>query len=406
MTCIKDDFCTARKVALLKLTTSIQRQAGRARSAEIAHIRERGLNATIIARKRLREFHVTIEPLPDEPPAALIRRLHAFLSAHNAVIVRQEVFGLRSAAARFFKRTAALSRAITWPIVWAEGEPTGKGPIAGIHAFAISGAEVQWLFLNGRPVASVFSDGFARHLLLSGITPSTDTEDPAEATDEVFDLIATQLSRSRMDWKHVARTSFYLDRILNWYGDFNLVRKDAFDRFEIYSQRMPASTGVGAANLAGLPLTVSAWAVQPLRLDAGVASVISPLQCSARDYGSCFSRAVEINTPDLRRLLISGTASISPDGATEHRRDIWGQMVRTFDVVEAILSSRSMRWTDVSRATVYLKHAHDACAFDEFLAAHCLNLPLVVTRAEVCRDDLLFEIELDAVISTKPQRNV
>jgi hypothetical protein len=51
LTCIKDHVYTTRKVARLKLTTSIQQQAGRTRSAEIAHIRERGLNATIIARK-------------------------------------------------------------------------------------------------------------------------------------------------------------------------------------------------------------------------------------------------------------------------------------------------------------------------------------------------------------------
>lgn len=393
-------------MALLKLTSTIQRTASRARSAEIAHIRERGLNATIIARKQLREFHITIEPLPDEPPAALVRRLHGFLSAHNAVVLRQETFGLRRAAARFFKCALDLPVNITWPIVWIEGEPTGKSPIAGIHAFAISGPDVQWLFLNGRSVASVFSDGFARHCLLSGVTPSADVADPAEATDEVFDRIAGLLSRARMDWKHVARTSFYLDRILDWYGPFNLVRKDAFDRFEIYSQRMPASTGVGAANLAGLPLVASAWAVQPLQLDVSVAPVLSPLQCSARDYGSCFSRAVEIAAPDLRRLLVSGTASISPDGVTEHRGDIWRQMMRTFEVVDAILASRSMRWTDVSRATVYLKHIHDAVAFRIFMAAHGLNLPVVVTRADVCRDDLLFEIELDAVISPKPQKRV
>jgi enamine deaminase RidA (YjgF/YER057c/UK114 family) len=134
--------------------------------------------------------------------------------------------------------------------------------------------------------------------------------------------------------------------------------------------------------------------------------VISPLHCSARDYGSCFSRAVEIGAPDMRRLLISGTASISRDGMTDHVGDFAAQVNETFEVVEAILNSRNMRWKDVSRANAYLRHAKDAAAFDQFLSNNGYHLPLVTTRADVCRDDLLFELEVDAVVSTaRPLRS-
>ena len=340
---------------------------------------------------------MTVEPLQGESLRRMVKRLHNFLSAYGAVIIREEVFGLRSVADEFLRATTGAVCVITWPVSWLEGEPLGRGGVAGIHAFAVSGAEVRWLFSNGRPVASIFSDGYARHCILGDINPSSEAEPRLEQADEIFDLIDQQLSRARMEWKNVARTWLYLDRILEWYGDFNLVRKDAFDRFELYSHSMPSSTGIGASNLAGAAVTAGAWAVAPLRPEARVEQVISPLQCSARDYGSCFSRAVEIVCPDLRRLMVSGTASISRDGITEHRGDFWRQMARTFDVVDAILESRSMGWRNVSRATAYLRRAKDVAACEEFLALRGLRLPLIMTRADVCRDDLLFEIELDAL---------
>ena len=378
-------------------TTSKSRR--RRQAAQAAHIRERGLNATIVGRGQLREFHVTVEPLQGESIRRMVKRLHTFLSAYGAVIIREEVFGLRSVADQFLRATTDAAGVITWPVSWLEGEPVGRGGVAGVHLFAVSGVEVRWLFSGGRPVASIFSDGYARHCILGDINPASETEPRLEQADELFDLIDLQLSRARMEWKNVARTWLYLDRILEWYRDFNLVRKDAFDRFELYSHAMPASTGIGASNLAGAALTAGAWALAPLRPEARVEQVISPLQCSARDYGSCFSRAVEIVCPDLRRLMISGTASISRDGITEHRGDFWRQMARTFEVVDAILESRGMAWKNVSRATAYLRCVKDAAACEEFLALRRLRLPIIITRADVCRDDLLFEIELDALAS-------
>ena len=158
-----------------------------------------------------------------------------------------------------------------------------------------------------------------------------------------------------------------------------------------------SSTGIGAANPFGCALVAGFWAMEDIAGEASFFAVPSPLQCSARDYGSCFSRAVEMATPDLRRLMISGTASISPEGLTEHVGDVRKQGARTFEVVNAILESRRMKWTDVSRATAYLKRATDGWALAEYLLDHDLHLPLIVTEADVCRDDLLFEMELDAM---------
>jgi enamine deaminase RidA (YjgF/YER057c/UK114 family) len=126
--------------------------------------------------------------------------------------------------------------------------------------------------------------------------------------------------------------------------------------------------------------------------------VKSPLQFSATEYGSSFSRAVELQLPDHRRLYISGTASIDTDGTTVHIGDPQAQVALTMKVVQAILESRQMTWNDVTRALAYFKHAHDAPIFDKYCMLNDIRpLPVIIAENDVCRDELLFEIEMDAV---------
>jgi enamine deaminase RidA (YjgF/YER057c/UK114 family) len=123
------------------------------------------------------------------------------------------------------------------------------------------------------------------------------------------------------------------------------------------------------------------------------------LQGPALDYGSSFSRAVEFSTPELRRLYVSGTASIRPDGRTAHPTDVRAQVELTMEVVEALLGSRGMTWKHCVRAIGYFKHMADAGAFEAWRAARGVGpLPVVLAKSDVCRNDLLFELELDAIL--------
>jgi enamine deaminase RidA (YjgF/YER057c/UK114 family) len=129
--------------------------------------------------------------------------------------------------------------------------------------------------------------------------------------------------------------------------------------------------------------------------------VASPLQCPAPAYGSSFSRAMEISTNGGRQLFISGTASIAPGGKTRWVGDVRKQVGLTMDVIEAILRSRRFLLEDLSRATAYFRRAADASVFAEWLAARQLShLPVVSAECDVCRDDLLFELEAEAMAET------
>ncbi len=133
-------------------------------------------------------------------------------------------------------------------------------------------------------------------------------------------------------------------------------------------------------------------------IKTGSEKYVYGLRCPALDYKSSFSRAVELSFPTHRQLLISGTASIDPDGASAHLNDTMAQIELTIQVVKAVLSSRGMDWADLSRGIAYFKNRADIVLWEEWVLKNNLpRFPLGVSHADVCREYLLFEIEVDAV---------
>src|SRR5207248_2848266 len=126
-----------------------------------------------------------------------------------------------------------------------------------------------------------------------------------------------------------------------------------------------------------------------------------PLQCPAPAYGSSFSRAMEIESGGLRRLLVSGTASIHPDGRTAWVGDARKQVDLTMEVIAAILESRRMNFRDVTRATAYYRTPELVLHFEDWARERALlEMPVVSTHSVICRDDLLFELELTLCVET------
>lgn len=63
----------------------------------------------------------------------------------------------------------------------------------------------------------------------------------------------------------------------------------------------------------------------------------------------------------------------------------------------AILAEHWLDPADVVSSLVYFKHRTDFGLFDEYCRDHGIKLPHIKLHADVCRDDLLFELELEAV---------
>ena len=119
---------------------------------------------------------------------------------------------------------------------------------------------------------------------------------------------------------------------------------------------------------------------------------------------SSFSRGLRLDFGNMAVLLISGTASVGPNGETLHVGDFRAQCRRTYQNITDLLASEGATWHDVVRTTCYLRDIdRDYAAFNEertaFFQAQELD-PLPAStgiQAKLCRPELLVEIEAIAI---------
>ena len=285
--------------------------------------------------------------------------------------------------------------------VWLQGDACKDGAVSSSQTFAISGTGHVPVKYNSKTVGFIYEDEYAVYCNLSGIRPENMQASRAEQTREVLSIIASVLKLYNFQFSDIVRTWFFLDQLLEWYDEFNIARTAFYKENGVFSRGViPASTGIGAANQSGAALICNIFAVRPKGDKVKIQQVDSPMQLSPLNYRSTFSRAVEMSFPTHRNLMISGTASIAPEGQTEHAGNPELQIDLTMRVVHAILRSRQMDWNDLSRGIAYFKNIEDRKIFDQYCRNHVIPVfPLAVAHADVCRRDLLFEIELDAAKS-------
>jgi enamine deaminase RidA (YjgF/YER057c/UK114 family) len=345
--------------------------------------RRSGRSLRTVSHPGWQESHVTIPG-----PVAGAGLQHALDSLPDrSTILGIEIFGSPAELASMQDDIRQIGVAV--PVTAVLSSAHGAG---GLQMVAATGVQPEPLVVDRRLCG--FHIRESGHCFLGGLVPS-DTAAPREdQTRQVFSTIEAALAQAGMDFRHVVRTWFYNENILDWYDAFNRVRTEFYQTQPL--KFMPASTGIGAPNLAGAALTVRALAVCPPNPDTAIRTVRSPLQCDAFSYGSAFSRAVEITDPDSRLLSISGTASIEPGGRTAHTGDIARQIARTMDVVQAILHEAGMRCEDAIRVIAYFRDPAHIPVWEAFSSSLALP-PAILLGCHVCRDDLLFEIELDAV---------
>lgn len=277
--------------------------------------------------------------------------------------------------------------------------PEGSYPPAVVPFLAPNARHLRSISRGGRVVANVFEDADAVYLLAAGVQPADLTAPRGEQASSVFLELEGVLAEEGMSFADVVRTWLYIDRVCEWYNEFNAARSAFFETRKVFETFLPASTGIGCGNLDGAALVAGAIAMKPKRAGVRAEIVESPLQAPAMAYKSSFSRAAEIITPEMRQLFISGTASIKPNShEVAYVGDIVRQIDCTMHAVYAILESRGYGWGEVERAIVYLKNPEYRAAWRAWLAQN--NLPAdfaAETVCDVCRDEWLFEIEADAL---------
>ena len=357
-----------------------------------------GMQTVSLKSSSVEEFFITAD-LCAKDLATVAQNVMDAVKDKNAIVVTQSVFspmGPDNASVAVLKETIGDR---DWPLTWVDsGHRTGS-PLGGMYVHAVSGADVERITLADRPVGSIFQDDSARYCYLGDLWSGDQQTDRTEHAVQTFDMMEAAIKLGGMDFSNVVRTWLYLDELLQWYGPFNGVRDGFFRERGVFDALVPASTGISGANPSGAAVIAAAMGVQVLNDSAPPEALPSPLQCPALEYGSSFSRAIALPQPHCKRVIVSGTASIEPGGETVYVDDAPGQIDLTMRVVLAILESRGASWSDVTRAIAYFQSDRYLRDYVDYCDKNGLpHMPTIIAENDICRDDLLFEIEVDAIV--------
>lgn len=338
-------------------------------------------------------------------PAAAYERLAEALSVRRAVAVQERVFGSLSAREEILSaRQDELGRVVDptrWPVTFVQGNPAGGvAGLAGVHMIAVRGDEPERVVDGERVAGAIVRRAGSRRVFLGNLRARVAYPDPVAQAEEMYSEARRLLDLAGTDFTRVPRTWIYLSDILTWYDAFNVVRTRNFRELGLIrdacDSNVPASTGIEGTSPDGFLCAMDLIAVDGPGVT--VRPLDSPRQCGATDYGSMFARATLVSETAGETMYVSGTAAIDGAGRTVLVGDLEGQTRHTLATVEALLGQAGLGLRDLTLATAFIKRGGDVevvrRVFGE-VAPQLLEMPLV--EADVCREDLLFELDGMAV---------
>jgi len=356
------------------------------------------------------ELYIHAVPSPgapvDQQAAECFAAVADLLREHDARIVEERIFARDGVIAQV---TAARSSACgglddgVRPSLLAV--PKGmQGELSGVLVHAVCGRqEPQAVRLAGMACGRALDLPQGRYVTLSGLSEPGAGDRTAQAR-AMLEKSEAALATAGGNFHSVVRTWMWLGDILGWYGPFNGVRTQFFRERGLLNdaagkRQLPASTGIGVG-----PAGAGACAmdlVAMIRPEAQADLLLaSGDQNPAYDYGSAFSRASRSPTPAGQTVFVSGTAAIDCFGDTEHVGNIPAQVEATIRHVRAVLRDTQCNDDDVVDSLIY-------CKTDEVEAhyrrrwANELPWPQIIVLSDICRPDLLFEIEAAAAPGAK-----
>ncbi len=350
------------------------------------------------------EFYISATPGPKGPVQDQAQQIFSSISdvlrSEKAHILQERLIGTQAAMEPLSQARSAAYGDLDDGVAPAllVGKEAQSGPIAGIQVHAVrSKGKPEVIGLDGNLCGRILRVPGRAYLALSGISDLQSSDPAAQAKAMMLKVEAT-LRKLGANFLSVPRTWMWLKDILDWYDDFNAVRTGFFVEWGLLGkgsrQTMPASTGIGLGPANGGHCSMDLMAVlEPT--DCTQYLLTTGKQHSAFEYGSAFSRAARSVMPAGDAVWVSGTASIDADGATTHVGDAPAQIDATVAAVRAVLTEMQADEKDLVQVIAYCKTPEVEKEFEATRKA--LNWPWITTICDVCRPDLLFEIEATAL---------
>jgi enamine deaminase RidA (YjgF/YER057c/UK114 family) len=249
--------------------------------------------------------------------------------------------------------------------------------------------------------------GALRQVHGGGRSSCADGDDTATRAREAFEEMEAILRAEGLTFGHVVRQWSYIEGILEVrnsgrrdhqaYQAFNDVRSQAYGRSS-FPAGYPAATGIGQS-AGGVALEFIALdspadvRVEPLssprqidahRYSAGVL-VGAPLE--DRKTAPKFERAKRVRRGDDETVLVSGTAAILGEQSVAPG-DVSMQTATSIENIAAVVEGGKL-----SHLRAYVKRRGDIPIVRTICEAAYGGIPALYVQADVCRDELLVELE-------------
>jgi enamine deaminase RidA (YjgF/YER057c/UK114 family) len=294
-----------------------------------------------------------------------------------------------------------------------------SGAALAVEALAIGGEAVRVEHFGPQGLAVSYDR--VRWVHCAGIKADGAAVGAYGQTTDALGRMHAVLAGAGSSFQRVVRTWFYLGGItapeagVQRYHELNRARTDFYHNIcfncsflgspaarDVY----PASTGIG---MGGRGLVASCLALETGRKDIFLVRLENPQQTPAYAYhpkyspqSPKFSRAVALVLGNYLTTWVSGTASIV-DSESCHRGDPARQTEQTLDNIEQLIAAdnfaaqglkgagASLR--DLAKVRVYLKHPEDLAQCQAVCERRLGHVPAIYAVADICRPELLVEIE-------------
>jgi len=362
------------------------------------------------------EFHITafVEGAGTTPDEVL-GQVAALMASRRVQPIQEKLYGRTALRTDVLQRRQIAYRrhglATDTPVTWIEGLPLQGGDFVGIQVWGVaphSGETCVWNVENPATGCGRLWTGHGFQMLYLPAVRGTlrDGTLPAGHTaqaQQMFTNVGQGLQAHGMEYRDVTRTWIYVSRLLEWYGELNRVRTAHYTPAGLGvpgGPAFPASTGI-QGRMADEECLVDVLA---LKSDGPFQAAAEAIRCSPRqdqsfNYGSAFSRGMTFKIEGRKTVHISGTASINTAGDSTHIGDAECQSLETLMSIAAILEAQGGTLRNITSATLFCK---DHAAWEAWnRVTRLLQVPFfpkICVLADVCRDNLLVEMESVAVI--------
>jgi len=273
----------------------------------------------------------------------------------------------------------------------------------------------------------VLRENDSKWVYAGGITVSDRFDAIDRQSECAFKIFEQILEREDLEFSDIVRQWNYIQKIVDYveidgvtkqrYQVFNDIRGDYYGKADFTINGYPAATGIGQ-DLGGVVIGFTAF--KTTREDAVVVPLLNPLQISAHAYSKGklvgpskstpkFERAKAVVRDGFARIFVSGTASIRGE-KTVFIGDVAGQTITTIENIEELISEQNLldrgviggaTLEDLSLIRVYVKFAEDMLTVQNICKEKFGDIPIQYVVADVCRPDLLVEIEAIGTVAAE-----